>query len=53
MTRELRPDELRAVCDPATLPFDSIAELAPLDRMIGQDAAWVPNVDRLKRLRGN
>ena len=39
MTRELKPEELRAVCDPATLPFDSTAELPPLDGMIGQDRA--------------
>jgi len=39
MTRELKPEELRAVCDPAALPFDSTAELPPLDGMIGQDRA--------------
>jgi lon-related putative ATP-dependent protease len=39
MMRELKPEELRAVCDPATLPFDSTAELPPLDGMIGQDRA--------------
>jgi hypothetical protein len=39
MTRELKPEELRAICDPATLPFDSTTELPPLDGMIGQDRA--------------
>jgi lon-related putative ATP-dependent protease len=39
MTRELKPEELRATCDPTTLPFDSTAELPPLDGMIGQDRA--------------
>jgi hypothetical protein len=35
----LRPTELRAVCDPATLAFRSTAELPPLDGMIGQERA--------------
>jgi hypothetical protein len=39
MTRHLKPEELRVVCDPATLPFDSTTELLPLDGMIGQDRA--------------
>jgi hypothetical protein len=39
MTRALKPEELRAVCDPATLPFDSTTDLPPLDGMIGQDRA--------------
>ena len=39
MMRELKPEELRAVCDPAALPFDSTAELPPLDGMIGQERA--------------
>ena len=39
MRRELKPEELRAVCDPAALPFESTAELPALDGMIGQDRA--------------
>ena len=39
MARSLRPAELRAVCDPATLRFGSTAELAPLEGMIGQERA--------------
>ena len=39
MARSLRPAELRAVCNPATLQFRSTAELAPPDGMIGQDRA--------------
>jgi lon-related putative ATP-dependent protease len=39
MTRRLKPEELRAVCDPATLPFRSTAELPPLDGLIGQERA--------------
>ncbi|HEU5394930.1 MAG TPA: AAA family ATPase, partial [Candidatus Methylomirabilis sp.] len=39
MAHRLKPEELRAVCDPATLPFRSTAELPPLDGMIGQDRA--------------
>jgi len=35
----LAPEELRAVCDAATFPFVSTAELPPLDGMIGQDRA--------------
>jgi lon-related putative ATP-dependent protease len=35
----LAPEELRAICDPVTLPFVSTAELPPLDGMIGQDRA--------------
>jgi hypothetical protein len=34
--RELKPDELRAGCDPAVLPFKSTEELAPLEAMIGR-----------------
>jgi len=37
--RLLKPEELRAVCDPATLGFASTAELPPLDGMIGQERA--------------
>src|SRR5581483_7733424 len=33
------PEELRAACDPATLPFRSTAELTPLERLIGQERA--------------
>jgi lon-related putative ATP-dependent protease len=39
MTRRLEPAELRALCDPATLPFRSTAELPPVDGLIGQERA--------------
>jgi hypothetical protein len=39
MTRRLTPSEPRAVCDPATLPFRSTAELPPVDGLIGQERA--------------
>jgi lon-related putative ATP-dependent protease len=39
MSRRLKPEELRATCDPATLPFRSTAELAPLRGLIGQERA--------------
>lgn len=39
MARRLKPEALRAICDPATLSFSSTADLAPLDGMIGQDRA--------------
>jgi predicted ATP-dependent protease len=39
MARRLKPEELRSICDPATLPFGSTEELASLDTMIGQDRA--------------
>ncbi len=39
MTRRLKAEELRAVCEPASLPFRSTAELPPLEAMIGQDRA--------------
>ena len=39
MARSLRPAELRAICDPATLRFRSTAELPALDGMIGQERA--------------
>jgi lon-related putative ATP-dependent protease len=35
----LHASELRAACDPATLPFRSTAELPPVDGMIGQERA--------------
>src|SRR6266545_31045 len=35
----LKPEELRAFCDPATLPFVSTAELPPLEGVIGQERA--------------
>lgn len=35
----LAPEELLAVCDPATLPFATTDDLAPLDHVIGQDRA--------------
>ncbi|HSE92094.1 MAG TPA: ATP-binding protein [Methylomirabilota bacterium] len=37
--RRLKPEELRAVCEPATLPFASTETLPPLDSMLGQDRA--------------
>jgi lon-related putative ATP-dependent protease len=37
--RELKPDELRAGCNPAGLPFKSTEELTPLEAMIGQERA--------------
>ncbi|MBI3030627.1 MAG: AAA family ATPase [Candidatus Rokubacteria bacterium] len=39
MARRLKPEEVRAVCDPTALPFRSTAELPLLDGMIGQDRA--------------
>jgi lon-related putative ATP-dependent protease len=35
----LKSDELRAICDPATLPFVSTAELPALEGVIGQERA--------------
>jgi hypothetical protein len=37
--RKLKAEELRAVCDPAQLPFASTEELPPLEGMIGQNRA--------------
>ena len=39
MTHRLKPGELRAVCDPGSLPFASTADLPPLEGMIGQERA--------------
>jgi lon-related putative ATP-dependent protease len=39
MTRTLEPPDLRAVCDPGTLPFRSTAELPVVEGLIGQDRA--------------
>ena len=39
MSRRLRAEELRAVCDPAGFSFTSTSELPPLDGMIGQERA--------------
>jgi len=39
VSRRLKADELRATCDPATLPFRSTAELEPLHGLIGQQRA--------------
>jgi lon-related putative ATP-dependent protease len=39
MGRRLKPGELRAVCDPASLLFASTADLPPLEGMIGQERA--------------
>lgn len=35
----LSPDALRWRCDPKTLPFDSTAQIKPIDGVIGQDTA--------------
>ncbi len=37
--RELTPSELRRVCDPASLTFDSTTDLEPYVGLIGQDRA--------------
>ena len=37
--KPLTADKLRWRCDPATLPFESTAEIEPLDTIIGQDRA--------------
>jgi lon-related putative ATP-dependent protease len=37
--RRLRPEDLRAVCDPASLAFASTAELPALEGLVGQDRA--------------
>jgi hypothetical protein len=39
MSHRLKAEELRAICDPATLPFRSTADLAPLPGLIGQERA--------------
>jgi lon-related putative ATP-dependent protease len=39
VSRRLKAEELRATCDPATLPFRSTAELEPLQGLIGQQRA--------------
>jgi hypothetical protein len=39
MSRPLKAEELRAACEPATLPFRSTEELEPLRALIGQDRA--------------
>ena len=36
---ELDPEQLRWFCDPAQLPFETTAEVQPLDGTIGQDRA--------------
>ncbi len=36
---ELAPEKLRHVTDPATFPFESTADLDPLEEVIGQDRA--------------
>ncbi len=35
--RELRPEALRWTLDPSTLPFETTAELEPLDEILGQE----------------
>src|SRR5215207_754172 len=37
--RAVRPAQLRWVCDPAELPFETTEELKPLAQEIGQDRA--------------
>jgi predicted ATP-dependent protease len=37
--RELSPEQLRRRCDPASLPFTTTAEVAPLEATIGQPRA--------------
>jgi hypothetical protein len=39
MARRLKAEELRAVCEPASLPFASTADLQPLEGVIGQERA--------------
>jgi lon-related putative ATP-dependent protease len=39
MASRLRPEQLRAVCDPASLGFRSTEDLPALDTMIGQERA--------------
>jgi hypothetical protein len=39
VSRRLKAEELRATCDPATLPFRSTAALEPLHGLIGQERA--------------
>lgn len=39
VSRRLKAEELRATCDPATLPFGSTADLEPLHGLIGQQRA--------------
>jgi hypothetical protein len=49
--RELKPDELRAGCNPAVRPFKSTEEPAPLEAAV--ERALAENVERLKALRTN
>ena len=35
----LKPDQLRNTCDPAIFPFETTADVEPLDEIIGQDRA--------------
>jgi len=37
--KPLPPSALAAPCDPATLPFETTAQLEPLDELVGQDRA--------------
>jgi len=39
MVKELDATQLRYTCDPSSFPFESTAELEPLDRIIGQERA--------------
>ncbi len=47
----LKPEDLRAVCDPAALLFRSTDELPPLDGMIGQERALTATALLLAILR--
>jgi lon-related putative ATP-dependent protease len=38
-SRELRPTELCRRCDPASLPFETTADLEPLEGLVGQERA--------------
>lgn len=39
MVKELKPEQLRRICDPSIYDFDTTAALEPLDRIIGQERA--------------
>jgi hypothetical protein len=39
MTAPISPDRLVRHCDPAAFPFETTADLPPLDEMVGQDRA--------------
>jgi hypothetical protein len=39
MSHRLKAEDLRARCDPTTLPFQTTAELLPLPGLMGQERA--------------